>query len=150
MVGHQRYNERQTHCNEYGYYPRERRVQDNALGKQNKNNVPGLSIHTNHCSVTVIKVFLPYPIGSYLLKLRKTSVTSASARTFSGQKRILQMSQHFFETRRATVTSTRRRCQRGSLRVRTLIHQICLQFLKTVRTTATSTRRRGLRGFPAD
>ena len=120
-------------------------------GNRTKNNIPGpRSIHTHHCSVTVIKVFLPYPIGSYLLKLRKTSVTSASARSSSGQTRILQMGQHFFETRRATVTSMRRRCQRGSLRVRTLFHQICLHSLKTVRTTATSTRRRGQRGSPAD
>ena len=77
MVGHQRYNERQTHGNEYGYYPMERRVQDNALGEQNKNNIPGLrGIHTHHCSVTVIKVFLPYPIDSHLLKPQRTSVAS--------------------------------------------------------------------------
>ena len=35
MVGHQRFIERQTHGNEYGYYPRECRVQDNALGEKN-------------------------------------------------------------------------------------------------------------------
>ena len=77
MVGHQRYNERQTHGNDFGYYPRERRVQDNALGEQNKNNIPGLrGIHTHHCSVTAIKVFLPYPMDSHLFKPLKTSVTT--------------------------------------------------------------------------
>ena len=90
MVGHQRYNERQTHGNEYGYYPRERRDQDNALGEQNKNNIPGLrGIHTHHCSVTVIKVFLPYPNRFAPLETTEdfgdVDVTAASARSSSGQ-----------------------------------------------------------------
>ena len=90
MVGHQRYNERQTHGNEYGYYPRERRVQDNALGEQNKkqytraqgHSYPSLFRHSNKSVPPLSNRFAPLETTE---DFGDVDVTSASARSSSGE-----------------------------------------------------------------
>ena len=90
MVGHQRYNERQTHGNEFGYYPRERRVQDNALGEQNKkqytraqgHSYPSLFRHSNKSVPPLSNRFAPLET---MEDFGDVGVMSVSARSSNGQ-----------------------------------------------------------------